>query len=155
MYGTMPPVYYPTQPPLTASSNPSPKKGKKKKTMNEGGGLGAKWTVEEDHRLVELWINVSTNPITGGNHKKSGFWNKVAILYNRCAPKGVTKRTGKICNARWNRALPLVSKWCNSVTEAYRMNPSGANEDTIMQLALKVIRIRWVRCSILCIGGSY
>jgi len=29
----------------------------------------------------------------------------------------------------------LVSKWCGSVGGAYRTNPSGANEDTIMQLA--------------------
>jgi len=63
-------------------------------TTNEGGGLGAKWTVEEDRRLVELWINVCTNPIIGAHHKKSGFWNKVAILFNRYAPEGATKRTG-------------------------------------------------------------
>jgi len=102
MYGTMPLVYYPTQPPPTGISNPSPKKGKKKKTTNEGGGLGAKWTVEEDRRLVESWINISTNPITGADHKKSKFWNKVAIAFNRYAPEWATKRTGKICNARWN-----------------------------------------------------
>jgi len=29
----------------------------------------------------------------------------------------------------------MVSKWCGSVGEAYRTNPSKANKDTIMQLA--------------------
>jgi len=134
MYGTMPPVYYPTQPPPIVSSNPSPK-GKQKKRTTEGSGLGAKWTIEEDRRLVESWINVSTNPITGVDHKKSGFWNKVAIAFNRYALEGATKRTGKICNAHWNRASPLVSKWCGSIVEAYRMNPSRTKEDTIKQLA--------------------
>ena len=41
IYGTMPPVCYPTQPLPTSSSNPS-RQGKKKKITNEGGGLGAK-----------------------------------------------------------------------------------------------------------------
>ena len=68
-------------------------------------------------------------------HKKLGFKNKVTIAFNSYAPRGVTKRTSKICNTRSNRASPLVSKWCDSVREAYRINSSGANEDTIMQLA--------------------
>jgi len=110
---------------------------KKNKTTNEGGGLATKWTVEEDRRLVESWINVSTNPITGTDHKKSGFWNKVALPYNRYALDRVAKRSVKICNARWNQAAPLVSKWCGSVGKAYRTNPSGANKDTIMQLTHK------------------
>ena len=78
---------------------------------------------------------MSTDPISGADHKKSGFWNKVALLYNRYAPEGATIRTSKILNARWNRASPLVSKFSSSVSEAYRINPSGANEDMIMQLA--------------------
>ena len=40
-----------------------------------------------------------------------------------------------ICNAHWSQASPLVSKWCDSVREGYRTNPSEANEETIMQLA--------------------
>jgi len=71
----------------------------------------------------------------GADHRKSGFWNKVAIAFNQYALEGATKRTGKICNARWNWASPPISKWCGSVAEAYRIDPSGANEDTIMQLA--------------------
>jgi len=58
----------------------------------------------------------------------------VAIAVNRYAPGGATKRTGKICNARWNWASPLVSKWCGFLEEAYQLNPSGPNEETIMQL---------------------
>jgi len=132
-----------------------PKKVKKQKTMNEGGGLGAKWSVKEDRQLVESWINVSTNPITGADHKKSRFWNKVEILYNRYAPERAIKRTGKICNARWNWASPLVSKWCGSVAEAYRINPSGANEDTIMQLGHESYQTKVGKTLVSCIDGSY
>ena len=38
--------------------------------------------------MVELWIIVSTNPITATDHKKSAFWNKVALAYNRYVPNG-------------------------------------------------------------------
>jgi len=58
-------------------------KVKRKRTTNEGGGLGAKWIVKENRRLVESWINVSTNSITKADHKKLDFWNKVALVYNR------------------------------------------------------------------------
>ena len=85
--------------------------------------------------MVESWINVNTNLITRVDHKKSGFRNNVAIAFNRYTLEGATKKIGKICSIRWNRASPLVSKWCGSVGEAYRTNPSGANEDTIMKLA--------------------
>jgi len=125
-------LYCPARPPPIASSTPRPQ-GKKK--TNEGGGLGAKWTVEDDRLLVESWINVSTNPVIGADHKKSGFWNKVTLTYNRYPPDRAVKRTGKMFNARWNRASSLVSKWCGYVEEAYQTNASGLNEDTIMQLA--------------------
>jgi len=77
-------------PPPTASSTPHPQTTKNKTTY-EDDRLRAKWTVEEN-RLGESWINASTNPITGTNHKKLEFWSKVALVYNRYASDGTTKR---------------------------------------------------------------
>ena len=62
----------------------------------------------------------------------------MAIAFNCYAPERTTKKTSKICNPRWNQASPLVSKWCGSVGEAYRTNPSGPKENTIKQLACEL-----------------
>jgi len=70
-----------------------------------------KWTLEEDRHFVKSWINVSTNPITGADKKLAG---KVANIFNQHALDGASKKMGKVC-ARWNRAAPLVSKWCACV----------------------------------------
>ena len=78
---------------------------------------------------------MSTNPITEADQKLAGFWTKVANIFNQHAPDGASKRTGKVCNARWNRAASLVSKWCACVGQAYQAKPSGANDDDIMQNA--------------------
>ena len=78
---------------------------------------------------------MSTNPIIGADQKLAGFWTKVANIFNQHALDGASKRTGKVCNARWNRATPSVSKWCACVGQAYRAKPSGANEDDITQKA--------------------
>ena len=78
---------------------------------------------------------MSTNPLIGADKKKMGFWTKITSAYNQHAPDGATKRGVKLCNSRWNRAAPLVSKWTACVGQAYRANPSGGNEDDIMQKA--------------------
>ena len=78
---------------------------------------------------------MSTNPLVGADQKKTGFWTKIASAYNQHAPDGAAKRGAKVCNARWNRAAPLVSKWTACMGQAYRANPSGANEDDITQKA--------------------
>ena len=59
----------------------------------------------------------------------------MALAYNKYAPDGATKRTEKICNARWNQAALLVSKWYLCVGETYQINLSGENEETTIQLA--------------------
>jgi len=61
------------------------------------------------------------------DQNKFGFWTKVAQVFNQAAPSGFAKKPPKILNSRWNRAAPLVSKWCGCVAEAYREKPSGAN----------------------------
>ena len=81
---------------------------------------------------------MSTNPITEVDQKLAGFWTKVVNIFNQHAPDSVSKRTGKVCNARWNRVTPLVSKCCACVGQAYQAKPSGANEDDIMQNAQDV-----------------
>jgi len=82
--------------------------------------------------LVKSWINVSTNLLTGADQKKSDFWTKVTQAFNQAAPTGSAKKPPKALNSHWNRAAPLVSKWCGCVAEAYREKPSGANEDDII-----------------------
>jgi len=84
---------------------------------------------------VKLWINVSTNPITRANQKKSGFRAKVAQAFNQEAPSGSVKKPPKILNSHWNQTAPLVAKWSRCVAEAYRKKSSGANEDDILQNA--------------------
>ena len=42
-------------------------------TNKEGGVVLPKWILEEDRRLVTLWIIVSTNPIIGAHQKLEGF----------------------------------------------------------------------------------
>ena len=83
--------------------------------------------------MVKSWINESTNPLTGAEQKKSDFWTKVAQTFNQAAPSGSAKKPSKSLNSRWNRAAPLVSKWCGCVEMTYREKPSGANEDDIIQ----------------------
>jgi len=89
-----------------------------------------------------LWINVSTDPITGTDQKKSGFWTKVALAFNQAAPTESAKKPAKTLNSRWNRAAPLVSKFTGSVGEAYRDKPSGTNEDDVIQRAHDIYEFR-------------
>jgi len=40
--------------------------------------IGAKkWTVEEDQRLIQAWINIGTNAVVGADKKKCSFWRRV------------------------------------------------------------------------------
>ena len=163
-YGTMLLPCYPPQPPRTTSpapepphmTSPAPRPSPSNNPNNKEGGVQPpKWTLEEDRHLVKSWINVSTNPITGADQKLAGFWTKVASIFNQHAPDSASKRTGKVCNARWNRAAPLVSKWCACVGQAYRAKPSGANEDDVMQNAQYLYVSMVGSLSTSCIGGSY
>jgi len=80
----LPPPYPPqTTPPHQPDNNPK---------NNDGGDNASKWTLEEDHRLVKSWINVSTNALTGADQKKSGFWTKVAQAFNQAAPTEETTK---------------------------------------------------------------
>jgi len=97
-----------------------------------------KWTLKEDRHLVKSWINARTNPFTKANQKKTGFWTKVAYAHNQHALNGAIKRTGKVFNARWNRAAPLIPKWCACVAQAYREKPSAVNDENIMQNTPKI-----------------
>jgi len=125
----------------TPLSTPSPQPENDPKN-NEGGDNASKWTLVEDRWLVKLWINVSTNPLTGANQKKSDFCTKVAHAFNQAAPSGAAKKPPTTINSRWNRAAPLVSKWCGCVVEAYQEKPSGANEDDIFQNAHNLYEIK-------------
>ena len=125
-YGGLAPPYPPQSTPPQPNNTPK---------SNEGGDNATKWTLEEDRRLVKSWINVSTNPITGADQKKSGFWTKVADAFNEARPNGATKKPPKTLNSRWNRGIPLVSKWSGCVAQAYRDKPSGTNEEDIIQNA--------------------
>jgi len=107
----MPFLYFPPQTPLTASSTPLPQ-DKKNRTTNENGALRAKWTVEEDRQLVESWINVSTNPIIGADHKKSSFWSKMTLAYNHYTPYGAQRELVRF-------AMPVG-------TELHHGYPNGA-----------------------------
>ena len=46
--------------------------------------------------MIKSWIDLSTNPMTRADQKKSKFWGKVGVAYNRYAPNTVAKRTKKI-----------------------------------------------------------
>ena len=92
--------------------------------------------------MVKSWINVSTDPVTGVDQKKSSFWTKVAFAFNQAALSGSAKKTAKTPNSRWNRAAPLVSNFSGCVGEAYREKPSGTNEDDIIQNAHDIYELR-------------
>jgi len=91
--------------------------------------------MEEDKRLINAWINTSTGPITSVDHKKSGFWGKVAAHFNKHAPRGATPRTGKVCNSRWNRAVQSVSKWTCIVEEMLLYNQCGTSMEDVVSRA--------------------
>lgn len=102
----------------------------------EGASVGAKkWSLEEDKRLITAWINTSVDPITGADQKRTSFWGKVAANFNTHAPKGAMQRSGKTCNARWNRTYPLVNKWVGIMDQMERNNVSGSNIEDIMNRA--------------------
>ena len=69
---------------------------------------------------MKLWINVSTNRLTGADQKKFAFWTKVAYVLNQNAHNGAAKKALKMLNSRRNQTTPQVSKWCDFVPEAYR-----------------------------------
>jgi len=57
-YEVLPLPYLPQNaPPLQPENNPK---------SNESGDTASKWTLEKDRQFVKSWINVSTNPLTGG-----------------------------------------------------------------------------------------
>jgi len=66
------PSYHPPKqhPILLSTLSPQPNNNT---TNNEGGGNAPKWALEEDRRLVKLWINVSTYLMIGAGKKKSDF----------------------------------------------------------------------------------
>lgn len=102
----------------------------------EGSSVGVKkWSMEEDKRLIYAWINTNTDPVTGTDQKKTSFWGKVATNFNTHAPKGAMRRTGKTCNARWNRGYPLVNKWVGIMDEMERNNVSESSMEDIVNRA--------------------
>ena len=137
----MPPPYPQPQQNAMPLSTPSPQPDNNPKN-NESGNNASKWTFEEDHRLVKSWINVSTNPLTRVDQKKYGFWTKVAHAFNQATPSDATKKPPKTLNSRWNRAAPLVLKWCGCVAKVYREMPSGTNEDDTLQNAHNLYEIK-------------
>ncbi|GAB2212689.1 hypothetical protein Drorol1_Dr00020670 [Drosera rotundifolia] len=38
---------------------------------------GINWSILEDTRLCDAWVRVSTDPITGSDQKRQGFWARV------------------------------------------------------------------------------
>ena len=68
-YGALPPPIPPQS--TTPPPPPHPPQPENQPKNNEGGDTASKWTLEEDRRLVKSWINISTNPITGSDQKKS------------------------------------------------------------------------------------
>ena len=88
--------------------------------------------MKEDKWLITSWISTSANPITRADQKKTSFWDKVATNFNTHAPKGAMQRTGKTCNARWNRGYPLVNKWVGIMDEMEHNNVSRSSMEDIM-----------------------
>jgi len=83
---------------------------------NDSGGNAPKWSLGEDRWLVKSCINVSTNPLTVADQKKSSFWTKVAYVYNQNAPNGFAKKASKMLNSLWNWEL----HWCPSDVDVWR-----------------------------------
>ena len=60
------------------------------------------------------------------------IWNSTGNALNEYAPGGARRTTTKICNAHWNRVTPLEFKWIDCVEKMYWLNPSGTNEEHII-----------------------
>jgi len=103
-YGAMPPYPPPQQHP-TLLSTPPPQPNNNP-SNNDDGGNAPKWSLVEDRRLVKSWINVSTNPLTGADQKKSGFWTKVTYIFNQNAPNGAVKNHRRCSTLIETRQLP-------------------------------------------------
>jgi len=127
-------------PPQTPPPPPQPENNPKN---NEGGDNASKWTLGDDRRLVKLWINVSTNPLTGSDQKKSGFWAMVAQAFNQAAPSGSVRNHQK-------SLTPVeigLLHWCQSGVGVWRRHIGrsqvGQMRMTLFKTPMIYMRLKW------------
>ncbi|TVU43500.1 hypothetical protein EJB05_09976, partial [Eragrostis curvula] len=92
------------------------------------------WTKDEEVRLVNAWLENSTDPINGNGKKTDRYWGDVTEFYNSTTPKHRT-RTMKQLKDHFLKIKKKVGWFCSVWKDANAVYSSGQSDDQLMDKA--------------------
>ena len=85
------------------------------------------FVTEEDDLIVKYWFEVSKDPITERDQKKTTFWDRIAKIFNANSPVGI-KRSGRALESRFTTVRNGLNHFYRIVTKVTSENASGQTD---------------------------
>ncbi|KAI8567958.1 hypothetical protein RHMOL_Rhmol02G0161600 [Rhododendron molle] len=88
----------------------------------------------EDEALVKAWLHISGDTVVGRDQKSTKLWLRVLESFHQILGR-VTERNAQYLQNRWQAISHDVSKFCGYYNKIGRLNPSGWNDQMILDEA--------------------
>ncbi|KAL0003132.1 hypothetical protein SO802_016913 [Lithocarpus litseifolius] len=96
-----------------------------KKSTTKRGQRGINFTVDEDIKLVSVWLNVSLDAMTSTDQKHTKFWDRIwSTFYN----DKKFNRTKDSLSSRWSTIQRETNKFCGCLAQIENRNESSKTE---------------------------
>lgn len=84
------------------------------------------WKEAEDITLVQAWMSVAQDPITGNEQRSEHFWERVHVEFSMHLPRAFSDvRKSDACKNRWQLLQKSVSKLSSNWAIIQRRDESG------------------------------
>ncbi|KAG5564570.1 hypothetical protein RHGRI_000676 [Rhododendron griersonianum] len=90
----------------------------------------------EDEALVKAWLHISGDAVVGRDQKSTKLWMRVLESFHQILGR-ITERNAQGMQNRWQAISHDVSKFCGYYNKIGRLNPSGWNDQMILDEAKK------------------
>ena len=91
------------------------------------------YSIQEDVRLCQVYLDISQNPIIGINQSKDQFWARGESAYHS-REFSSQPRPRRSLQTRMTTILAAVSKLRGCINQIENQNPSGASQEDIVSI---------------------